>query len=145
MIYLCTAFVAGAVLSLQALINARLGAALGGPLWASTTSLVVGAAGVILVQLVLQAPLPSLGQIASLPAWAWCGGLLGAIYLTFVLISVRPLGVTTTVTLVVFGQMMASLLLDHFGVLMAAPHAITGQRLVGAGLLLAGVILVKSS
>jgi bacterial/archaeal transporter family-2 protein len=80
--------------------------------------------------------------VAVIPLWTWCGGLLGAAYLTGVVVSVGRLGAASTVALVVFGQITTTLLLDHFGFLMTTAHPISPLRLLGGGLLLIGVILV---
>ena len=136
------AYGAGAALALQALINARLGRALGGPVWASIVSLLVGAVGLAAVQALARAAMPTSAQLAGVPAWAWFGGLLGAAYLTGTLFSVPTLGAASTIALIVFGQMTASLLLDQVGGLVAVPHALSLPRVAGAGLLLAGVILI---
>ena len=77
-----------------------------------------------------------------MPIWAWFGGLLGAVYLTGTLFSVPTLGAASTIALIVFGQMTASLLLDQVGGLVAVPNALTLTRVAGAGLLLAGVVLI---
>ena len=45
-------------------------------------------------------------------------------------------------SLAIGGQLLAALLLDHFGVLGLAPRAAGIERLVGAGLLLGGVYLI---
>jgi transporter family-2 protein len=136
------AYGAGAALALQALINARLGRELGGPVWASIVSLLVGAVGLVAVQALSRATVPTTAQVAGVPAWAWFGGLLGAAYLTGTLFSVVRLGAASTIALIVFGQMTASLLLDQVGGLVAVPHALSLPRVAGAGLLLAGVILI---
>ena len=68
--------------------------------------------------------------------------LAGAVYFTGTLFSVPTLGAASTIALIVFGQMTASLLLDQVGGLVAVPHALTLTRVAGAGLLLAGVVLI---
>jgi transporter family-2 protein len=52
------------------------------------------------------------------------------------------LGAAAFLSLVVLGQLAASLILDHFGWLGFAQHSISLSRLAGAGLLIAGVLLV---
>jgi transporter family-2 protein len=138
------AFGAGAVLAVQALVNSRFGALLGGPIRASMLSLQIGAATLFILQMAARAGLPSGAQLASVPWWGWSGGLLGAGYLTGALFSVGRIGAASTVALVVFGQMAASMTMDHFGILVM-PHPISLPRLLGAGLLVAGVVLITRS
>jgi bacterial/archaeal transporter family-2 protein len=143
MIYILLSLLAGAVLPLQALINARLAAGVGSSLWAAAISFQVGALGLLLVQLALRAPWPELGRAASVPSWIWSGGLFGAVYVASVIASVPRLGAASVISLVIFGQLTASLLLDHFGVLAPAPHPVNFMRLIGGALLLAGAILIQ--
>jgi transporter family-2 protein len=140
--YMLFAFFAGAALSLQALVTARLAAGLGGALWAAAVSFFVGVIGLLTVQLVTRAAWPSLDRIAAIPYWVWCGGFLGAFFVVSVILSVPRLGNTTVFGWVIFGQLAASLLLDHFGVLAATPHPVTALRLVGAALVLGGAVMV---
>ena len=140
--YFLLAIAAGTVLPLQALVNAQLGRVLGGPLWAVAVSFLVGTLGLTAFQLVfLRSALPSLSHAAG-PLWIWLGGLLGAVYVAGVVITVPRLGPAPMIALVVFGQMMAALLLGHFGVMADTVQPITAQKLIGAALLMLGVILI---
>jgi bacterial/archaeal transporter family-2 protein len=143
MIYMLLSILAGAVLPLQALINARLALGIGNSLWAAAISFQVGALGLLLLQLALRAPWSELGRAGAIPAWIWTGGFLGAVYVASVIASVPRLGAASVISLVIFGQLMASLLLDHFGVLAPVSHPINFTRLIGAVLLLAGAILIE--
>jgi len=53
------------------------------------------------------------------------------------------LGAATLIALVVTGQMATAITLDHFGAFGLASHPVNLSRLAGAGLLIAGVILIK--
>ncbi len=135
------AVVGGAILPLQALINARLGVFAGGSVWAATISFAVGCSGLILFQILRGASLP----VASLPGapwWVWIGGFLGAYYVTAVTYTVPKLGAVVLVTLVILGQLLASLLLDHYGVISDQIRPVTWQRGFGVMLLFAGAWLV---
>ncbi len=140
--YTFLAFIAGAALSLQALVNARLSAGIGGAIWAAAISFFVGGAGLLAVQLATRATWPSMERIAAIPYWVWLGGFLGALYVASVITSVPRLGNTTVFAWVIFGQLAASLLLDHFGVLATAPHPVNALRLAGAALVLGGAVMV---
>lgn len=74
--------------------------------------------------------------------WAWIGGLAGAVYgLTAILLAYR-LGAATLMASVVTGQVVASVLLDHFGWLGFEVHSATVWRLLGAALMVVGVVLI---
>lgn len=139
--YLALAVLGGALLPLQALVNARLGRETGGAIWAAAFSISVSFVALAVSLAALRAPLPSIDTLRAQPLWAWAGGLMGAFYLAMVITVVPRIGAAALIALVVFGQMLASLFLDHFGVLHTA-HPITAARVLGAFLLLTGVVLI---
>ena len=120
--YAFLALFAGALLPLQALINARLGHATAGGLFASACSFLVGTLALSAVLLVMRPTLPSAEALGRLPPWVWTGA-------------------ASLIALVVLGQMGSALLLDRYGVLQAA-RAVDASRLLGAALVVAGVVLV---
>lgn len=139
---IAVALLVGMILPLQALINARLGLLTQGSLFASAVSFLVGTVVLIVALIVMRTPMPSsLQLIADVPWWAWLGGVLGALFVLSSTVLVPTLGAARLVCLIVLGQIVGSLLLDHFGVLHAA-KPIEMTRLVGAVLVAAGVMLV---
>ncbi|HEV2532782.1 DMT family transporter [Phenylobacterium sp.] len=133
--------VAGALLPLQALINARLGGALGSPLWGAAAQNLIGALGMIAIIMALRPATPSLAAVGAVPAWAWLGGLMGMVYVFSVLVAAPALGAGRMMVCVIAGQMVCSIALDHFGVLHER-RPINFSTLAGAVLLLAGAALV---
>ncbi len=132
---------AGALLPLQALINARLGQLTTGGLFASAASFVVGTAVMLVLVAAMRPSLPSIDQAMRLPAWIWVGGVLGALYVLIATLAVPRLGAAALISLVVLGQMTGSILLDHYGVLHAA-QPVNLTRLLGAALVALGALLV---
>ncbi|MBS7458016.1 DMT family transporter [Coralloluteibacterium stylophorae] len=130
----------GLLLPLQALINARLGALTWGALFAAFASFLVGTAALACALAVMRpAPLgPGLGAV---PWWGWCGGLIGALFVFAGTALVPRLGAGGLICLIVFGQMVGALLLDHFGVL-GQVRAVDPLRVVGAALVAVGALLV---
>jgi transporter family-2 protein len=135
------ALIAGALLPLQALINGRLSGALGNPFWASIGQNVVGTTAMALVVLSIRAAPPPAGQFIAAPAWAWLGGALGAAYVLAALVATPRLGATRAVAAIIAGQLIASVLLDQFGVLHPARPA-TLRVIGGVALLSLGAALV---
>ena len=137
------AILVGAMLPFQGLINAKLGSQIGGPIVAAFVSFLVGS---IALGIYLLAARHSIGLDAAgaMPMWVWVGGLLGAVYVAVVTLLIPRLGPATTMCLVIFGQVTAALLLDKFGVLQSTPRAVDTVRVVGAVLVMAGVILVAA-
>jgi transporter family-2 protein len=137
---LLVAVLIGAVLPLQGLVNARLGAHIGGPVAAAFVSFLVGSAVLGLYLLATRTPVTLQGSF-RLPAWIWIGGAFGALYVACFTLLVPRIGAAGMICLAVLGQVSASLLLDQFGVLQA-PKPVDALRIAGALLVLAGVVLV---
>jgi len=133
---------AGLVLTIQVGVNATLRKALGNPMTAALVSFIVGLAGLALYLLVTRASIPDRAALASAPAWAWAGGLLGAFYVASTIIVGPRLGAATLLALSVLGQLLASLFVDQYGWLGFPQHSITLARLLGAVLLFGGVLLI---
>lgn len=136
------AILAGALTTLQAGSNAALKKSLGEPLPALLINYVLGIGIVVLANIVSRQPWPGFDKLSGVPWWAWIGGLAGAVYgLTAILFAYR-LGAATLMASVVTGQVVASVLLDHFGWLGFEVHAAGVWRLLGAILMIVGVVLI---
>ncbi|HEX2291941.1 MAG TPA: DMT family transporter [Gaiellaceae bacterium] len=141
--YLVFALLAGAMLPIQFGINAQLAHWVGGSMRAALVSFVVGALGLLVAVLLTARGWPDRAEDA--PWWVWTGGLLGAFYVLGSIVTAPKLGAATLVALILAGQAIASLLVDHFGWVGFAEHPITPVRLAGVALLAAGVVLVRIS
>ena len=137
------ALLAGAALPVQAALNGRLGRVLDNPMMAALGSFVAGCLVLILYLLITRASFPTPSLLGRVPTYLWLGGVLGGIYVTLAIIVTPRLGVATTMGIVVAGQVLVSLILDHFGLLGLDKHPVNIGRLIGACLLALGVILVK--
>lgn len=138
-----TALVAGALMPVQAGVNARLREYLGDPLVASLASFCVGTAALLAFILATRTPWPSLAAASAAPWWAWCGGALGAFFVAVTIILAFKLGATGLMAWIIAGQLIASVLLDHTGSLGFMVREISWQRLTGVLLLFAGAVLVN--
>jgi transporter family-2 protein len=139
---LVVALIAGALITIQTGSNARLKEAFGHPLPAVVVSSLIGVVLLIAVIAVTRTPLPSMDRVSAAPWSAWVGGLLGAAYAVTVVVLARELGAATLMALAVTGQLLCSVLLDHFGVLGFEVHPAGIGRLVGCALLVAGIALI---
>lgn len=133
----------GFALPVQAGINAQLRVSLGHPITTAFASFLVGTLALGLVALVMRVPVPEARIAAQAPAWQWAGGLLGAVYIAAAVVLAPRLGAATMIASVVAGQMLASLLLDHYGLVGFAEKAATPGRMLGAGLVILGVRLLQ--
>lgn len=143
-VYIVLALVGGACLATQSAVNARLSIATAHPITAAAVSFGVGFLCLLVGIFAFRAPAPAAAALAAMPTWAWMGGILGAVYVALAILTVPKLGIATVVACIVAGQMVASLLLDHFGAFGLAEHGINIWRILGAILLTAGVVLIRA-
>ncbi|MEZ0611805.1 DMT family transporter [Fibrella sp. WM1] len=141
-IFLVLAFLTGTAISVQAAVNSNLRLALNNPVLASLISFGTGFLTLLIVHLSSGGGVPPLALARSLPWWKYTGGLIGAVYVTTVILSVPRIGTANLVSLSVAGQLIAAVVLDHYGLLGFAHHPANAWRLLGIGLILAGVWLV---
>ena len=138
------AFAVGMLLPFQAGINAQLKGFLGNPVQAALLSFMVGTTLLLVLALCMRLPLPADKVLAGMPWWAWVvGGVCGAIYITMVILLTPRLGASTTFGLIISGQLIMSMVLDHFGAVGFAVHPINPWRVAGVLLLILGVILIR--
>src|ERR687888_172035 len=114
--FLLLAVAAGGALPFQAGINARLATFVGGPI--------------------------STNRLGSVPWWGWLGGAVGAGYVASAVAAAPRLGALNLFAAVIFGQIVCSVVLDHYGVLYRE-HGLSAGRIAGVVLLGAGVALVR--
>lgn len=134
---------AGVALVMQQAVNAHLRTGFGSASWAGLVSYVVGLICMALLVVALRDPAPNAASVMRLPWWAWVGGALGAVYIGLSIILVPQLGTATFVALLIAGQMLASVLFDHYGWFGLAQRSIDLPRIIGAALLVAGVVLIR--
>ena len=143
-VYVVLALVAGAALAVQAAINGRLSQATGNAVTAGVISFGVGLACLLAGMVVLRIRIPAASTLGALPVWVWCGGAFGAVYVALAILAVPKLGTAALIAFLVAGQMAASLALDHFGAFGLAEQSINVWRVLGAVLLTAGVVLIRT-
>ena len=134
---------AGVSVVTQQALNGSLRDSLGSPAWAGLVSYAGGLLTMIVAVIALAEPVPSLRIMAGVPWWAWSGGLFGGAFILLAILLLPSLGAATLFALVIAGQVLAAVTLDHFGVLGLTPHPISTARLAGAVLLIAGVVLIR--
>jgi transporter family-2 protein len=143
-IFIVFAVTAGAMLPVQGVINSQLGKSLDNVILATLISFVVG--GITLLVVFLYRSSGSLGisllGLKEVPPMLYIGGVLGAIYVTAVAVLIPKVGVANTMIAVIFGQVLLSLLLDHYGILGVEVREIGWFRILWASLVLLGLVLV---
>jgi transporter family-2 protein len=131
----------GAGLTIQVGMNATVRSVIGSPLLAAVLNFVVGLVALLVVAAAAGTRWTP-GSTAAVPAWAWFGGVLGAIYVASTTVLGPRLGAAALLALTLAGQMAAALVVDHYGAIGFPETPITPARLVGAALLIGGVLLI---
>lgn len=135
------AVLVGAGLTIQVGMNATVRGALGSALIATAINFFIGLVALGALALGSGARLAP-GSLASVPAWAWLGGLLGATYVAAATILGPRLGAAAFLALTLVGQMVAALLVDHYGAIGFPQSPVTTARVIGVALLVLGVVLI---
>ena len=137
---------AGALNIVQSGANAQLAKSLGQPWWAAVTVYAVGliatCAGLAVASLFGVAAWPGMDKLATVPWWAWVGGLLGATYVMAILFFADQLGAAIFTGVTLAAAIATSLALDHYGLVGFKEHAFNLGRGIGAVLMIAGVGLI---
>lgn len=142
-LFLLLALCAGAILPMQVGMNATLRQYLGSPILASLTSFSVGTLCLLGYTLATRLTLPPMQALTAAPLWSWFGGTIGALYVTLSIVLAPRLGATALIAATIAGQLLASVLIDHFGWLNFSERPISIERIIGIILLLIGVILIQ--
>ncbi len=93
--------------------------------------------------LITRPPLPSAESVRSTQWWNWIGGPLGALIVLAGATLTPKIGAAAFISAVVAGQLLSSMLLDHFGLMGLPVRPITLGRIIGIVLVVLGVIAVK--
>jgi transporter family-2 protein len=131
---------AGGLVAMQAPINSKLGKA-AGTFAAASISFLIGTAVLLAITGVSGSEV-HLAQAGKLPWYYFLGGLLGAAYVTTVLITVNTLGAGGVTAATIGGQLTASVVLDKLGAFGLPERPITLARVAGVALLAVGVFLI---
>jgi transporter family-2 protein len=137
------ALLVGSGYPIQAGINATIAEFHGHPLLAAATNTVVASLVLFVAIAVLRIPLPSVTSLGLAPWWAWTGGCFGAVFVLSALVLAPKLGAATFVSTTIVGTMVASLVIDHFGVMAYRVQPVTVWRLLGAGLVVSGMLIIQ--
>ena len=131
----------GIAMAFQTAINSQLREHLHSPLQAALLSFTVGTIFLALMVFFQSAEKPSVAELANIPWLLWIGGCLGVYAISMSIYTAPKLGFLTFSGLVIFGQLVISMLLDHFGLLGTDKTPINWQRLLGSIIIFVGVLL----
>ena len=141
--YIMLALAAGAMMPTQAATNNKMAVVVGSPILSAFISFFVGTIALLIYIVTTGSPLANLAAAKEAPAIAWIGGLLGAFFVTAAVALVPRLGVAMTFSLIIAGQMIVTLIIDHFGLLSTPVKEVSLARIAGMLLIAGGVILIR--
>jgi transporter family-2 protein len=133
---------AGAMIALQAPTNTMLARAGGSPVLAALISFAVGTVALFLAWLA-SGHRAELAPFGALPWYAWVGGVYGAVYVAIAAYAAPRLGLAALITIGIGGQVLMALWMDHVGALGLPKTPVSLTRILGAALVVAGVVLVR--
>ncbi|MFO0811278.1 MAG: DMT family transporter [Gemmataceae bacterium] len=140
--WMVVALAAGAILPVQVAVNAALRRQLGSAFTATLASFTVGTLAALGLCVLLRQPTPIPSADRPTAWWMWLGGLLGVVYVGTSIVVTPRLGTALTLGLVVAGQMVTALTLDHIGAFGLVRRETGWPQMAGAALIVAGVLLV---
>jgi transporter family-2 protein len=131
---------AGTLGAVQTAVNGRLAEVMGSGLASALVSFLVGTLGLVLVNLAFR---QRVRQVSGVRPWMLVGGLMGATFVLVNAVNAPILGTSLAVSAALLGQVLVGLLIDHGGHLGITRRPVTAARLLGALLVIAGVVLVR--
>ena len=145
LILLAAAFCIGIAMSAQAAVNSQLAHSIGAnSVMAALISFSCGTL-VLLAMALAKGGVAGLGAtltaLPSQPAWKFLGGFLGAAFVFGTVFLAPRIGLLTLVVLVIAGQLISSIAIDHFGLINMATRKVSGVRVIGALVVVVGVTI----
>jgi transporter family-2 protein len=143
--YYLWAALAGAFIPVMAVLNARLGASLGESMHAPVVLFSVGVVATVASAFFVSGSLPS-PQLFPRVAWVdLLGGFIVAFYVISATLLAPRIGVSNFIMFAVSSQVVLSVVIDHFGLLGAEPRPLDFTRMLGAALLIVGLVTSQIS
>ncbi len=135
---------AGLLLPMQIAFNNKLTHYSGNPVTSSLISFSVGTIALLLYSIShFQSFYKSLQQLGNAPGYAWLGGMVGAFYIISTIVASPRIGLALFLALVIGGQLVMSVIVDHYGLLGAAVKPITWLKGIGLLFVFCGIFLLK--
>ncbi|MCR8747021.1 DMT family transporter [Romboutsia lituseburensis] len=128
----------GVLLSIMLYLNGSVGEAAGN--YASSVIIhIIGLIGIILVLLVTKSKLKN---IKGIPLYMFSGGLIGVLTVVFSNISFSNLGVSLTVSVCLLGQLITSIIIDHFGFFNLPISKFNKKKILGISAIIIGICVM---
>lgn len=146
-VLIAAAILVGLLMPVQAGLNAELTRFLKHPFLGAFISLCTGSIALLLLMLVQGFPVQEIKRIGEVPPVLFLGGIFGALFVGSSIFFIPRMGATSMIAALITGQLLMSVIMDHYGLLGLPTYPTTLTRIAGVILLFVGVLLVvkKSS
>ncbi|KZM48761.1 hypothetical protein OA90_18970 [Labrenzia sp. OB1] len=141
--YMLATVVVGMVLSTQPPLNSMLGRAVGSAYGAATISIAVALASILVFIVFSGWGDMSRKTLGSVPWWVYLSGIAGAIFVASGPVVAPVTGAMVFFVCIVAGQLIGSMLADHFGAFGLDVRTVSVWRLLGLAMVLGGALLVS--
>lgn len=131
---------AGAAMSVQGVMNTRLGEGIG---TMEANTLVQCTAAVLSVLALFVHRTGSFSQLGSVPWYYMLGGVLGLVITVTVMLGIGALSPTVAISVILISQLAVAALVDALGLMGAERVALDWQKGLGLALMVGGVLLFK--
>ena len=135
-----SALIAGAAMSVQGVMNTRLGDKIG---VLETNALVQGVGFALAIMIAWIFGKGNIRLIGQSPWYTWLGGVIAPIITVTVMLSIKGLSPTVAISAILLAQLAVAAMIDAFGWLGSEKLAFTWHKYVGVGLMVAGVLMMK--
>lgn len=140
--YMLATVVIGMLLSAQPPLNSMLGRAVGNAYGAAAVSIAVALASILAFVVFSGWGDISRKTLGSVPWWVYLSGTIGAVFVASGVVVAPVTGALVFFVCIVAGQLVGSMLADHFGAFGLEVRSISAWRLSGLALVLAGAVMV---
>lgn len=134
--------VAGAGIPVMAAMNAQIGLQLQSPIAAVVLLCLVALAA---SSMLLVTQPNAIWQFGAVPPWYYLCGFLFILYIGSITFTAPIIGLANAIFFVLLGQIIASAVIDHFGLFNSVPYHFDGRRLLGILLIIAGIYLARKT
>jgi transporter family-2 protein len=133
----------GIFMTIQAGVNSQLRTSISSPIGAAFLSFLGGTLSLALMLIIFRQPLPNFQTLGTIDWYKYTGGILGATFVTFAILSAPKIGISNMSVLIITGQLLTAFSLDYFGLLGFKASQISLTKVLGLLLVIAGAYLVN--
>ena len=132
--------VAGMAMSIQGVMNTRLGEGIGNM---EANAFVQGTAFALALGVLLFYREGSFSELGSVNKLYWLGGALGLVITLTVMLGIKNLGTTLAISIILISQLLVAALIDAFGLMGSEKLAFGWSKYLGLALMTGGMLVFK--